>query len=92
MKDWLQTTRDSLERSVLPLVPDPAAREQVTGHFRSHLGWLDGLETRKLEMAFLKAHLDNSLVLPLKRELRADYSRSGRRRSGPRRKLPHWRS
>ena len=69
MKDWLQTTRDSLERSVLPLVPDPAAREQVTGHFRSHLGWLDGLETRKLEMAFLKAHLDNSLVLPLKREL-----------------------
>ena len=38
MKDWLQTTRDSLERSVLPLLPDPAAREQVTGHFRSHLG------------------------------------------------------
>ena len=69
MKDWLQTTRDSLERSVLPLLPDPAAREQVTGHFRSHLGWLDGLETRKLEMAFLKDHLDNSLVLPLKREL-----------------------
>ena len=69
MKDWLQTTRRSLERSVLPLLPDPAAREQVTGHFRSHLGWLDGLETRKLEMAFLKAHLDNSLVLPLKREL-----------------------
>ena len=69
MKGWLQTTRDSLERSVLPLLPDPAAREQVTGHFRSHLGWLDGLETRKLEMAFLKRHLDNSLVLPQKREL-----------------------
>ena len=53
MKDWLQTTRDSLERSVLPLLPDTAAREHATGHFRSHLGWLDGLETRKLEMAFL---------------------------------------
>jgi len=69
MQKWLQTTRDSLEQSVLPLLPDPAAREQVTGHFHSHLGWLDGLRTRKLEMAFLKAHLDNSLVLPLKREL-----------------------
>jgi len=69
MKDWLQTNRDSLERSVLPLLPDPAAREQVTGHFCSHLGWLDGLETRKLELAFLKDHLDNSLVLPLQREL-----------------------
>ena len=52
MKGWLQTTRDSLERSVLPLLPDPAAREQVTEHFRSHLGWLDGLETRKLEGLF----------------------------------------
>ena len=69
MKDWLQTTRDSLERSVLPLLPDPAAREQVTDHFRSHLGLLDGLGTRKLEMAFLKAHLGTSLVLPLKRDL-----------------------
>ena len=39
------------------------------GDFRSRLGWLDGLETRKREMAFLKDHLDNSLVLPLKREL-----------------------
>jgi len=52
MQKWLQTTRDSLEQSVLPLLPDPAAREQVTGHFRSHLGWLDGLGMRKLEMAF----------------------------------------
>jgi len=69
MKGWLQTTKDSLERSVLPLLPDPAAREQVTDHFRSHLGWLDGLETRKLEMAFLKDHLGASLVPPLKREL-----------------------
>jgi len=69
MKDWLQMTRRSLERSVLPLLPDPAAREQATGHFRSHLGWLDGLGTRKLEMAFLKDHLGTSLVLPLKREL-----------------------
>jgi len=69
IKDWLQTTKGSLEQSVLPLLPDPAAREQVTGHFRSHLGWLDGLGTRKLEMAFLKAHLDTSLVLPLKRDL-----------------------
>jgi len=69
IKDWLQTTRGSLEQAELPLLPDPAAREQVTGHFRSHLGWLDGLETRKLEMAFLKRHLDNSLVLPQKREL-----------------------
>ena len=54
---------------MLPLLPDPAAREQVTGHFRSHLGWLDGLGTRKLEIAFLKDHLGTSLVLPLKREL-----------------------
>jgi len=69
MQEWLQTTRLSLEQSVLPLLPDPAAREQVTGDFRSRLGWLDGLETRKLEMAFLKAHLDTSLVLPLEREL-----------------------
>ena len=69
MQEWLQTTRLSLEQSVLPLLPDPAAREQVTGDFRSRLGWLDGLETRKREMAFLKDHLDNSLVLPLKREL-----------------------
>ena len=69
MQEWLQTTRLSLEQSVLPLLPDPAAREQVTGDFRSRLGWLDGLETGKLEMAFLKDHLDNSLVLPLKREL-----------------------
>ena len=69
IKDWLQTTRGALEQSVLPLLPDPAAREQGTGHFRSHLGWLDGLGTRKLEMAFLKAHLDTSLVLPLKRDL-----------------------
>jgi len=69
IKDWLQTTRGSLEQSELPLLPDPAAREQVTGHFHSHLGWLDGLRTRKLEMAFLKAHLDTSLVLPLKRDL-----------------------
>ena len=38
IQDWLQTTRGSLEQSVLPLLPDPAAREQVTGHFRSHLG------------------------------------------------------
>jgi len=69
MQEWLQTTRLSLKQSVLPLLPDPAAREQGTGHFRSHLGWLDGLGTRKLEMAFLKAHLDTSLVLPLKRDL-----------------------
>ena len=56
---------------MLPLLPDPAAREQVTGDFRSRLGWLDGLETRKLEMqmAFLKVHLGASLVLPHKREL-----------------------
>jgi len=54
---------------VLPLLPDPAAREQVTGDLRSRLGWLDGLETRKQEKAFLKDHLGNSLVLPLKREL-----------------------
>ena len=38
IKDWLQTTRGALEQAVLPLLPDPAAREQVTGHFRSHLG------------------------------------------------------
>jgi len=69
MKDWLQMTRRSLEQSVLPLLPDPAAREQVTGGFRSRLGWLDGLETRKLEMAFLKDHLGTSLVPPLRREL-----------------------
>jgi len=69
MQEWLQTTRLSLEQSVLPLLPDPAAREQVTGDFRSRLGWLDGLETRKREMAFLKDHLGNSLVLPLKPEL-----------------------
>ena len=71
MQEWLQTTRLSLEQSVLPLLPDPAAREQVTGDFRSRLGWLDGLETRKLEMqmAFLKVHLGASLVLPHKREL-----------------------
>ena len=69
MQKWLQTTRDSLEQSVLPLLPDPAAREQVTGDFRSRLGWLDGLETRKREMAFLKVHLGASLVLPRKREL-----------------------
>ena len=69
MQEWLQTTRLSLEQSVLPLLPDPAAREQVTGGFRSRLGWLDGLKTRKLEMAFLKDHLGTSLVLPLKREL-----------------------
>ena len=69
MRDWLQMTRRSLEGSVLPLLPDPAAREQVTGDFRSRLGWLDGLETRELEMAFLKVHLGASLVLPLKREL-----------------------
>ena len=70
MKDWLQMTRLSLEQSVLPLLPGPAAREQVTGHFRSRLGWLDGLRTRKLEMASLKdKHLGASLVPPLKREL-----------------------
>ena len=71
MQEWLETTRLSLEQSVLPLLPDPAAREQVTGDFRSRLGWLDGLETRKLEMqmAFLKVHLGASLVLPHKREL-----------------------
>jgi len=69
MQEWLQTTRLSLEQSVLPLLPDPAAREQVTGDFRSRLGWLDGLETRKREMAFLKVHLGASLVLPRKREL-----------------------
>ena len=71
MKDWLQMTRRSLEQSVLPLLPDPAAREQVTGDFRSRLGWLDRLGTRKLEMAFLKDHLGTSLLvlLPLKREL-----------------------
>ena len=39
------------------------------GDFRSRLGWLDGLEARKLEMAFIKVHLGASLVLPLKREL-----------------------
>jgi len=65
----MQTTRRSLEQSVLPLLPDPAAREQVTGDLRSRLGWLDGLETRKREMAFLKNHLGASLVLPRKREL-----------------------
>ena len=55
---------------MLPLLPGPAAREQVTGHFRSRLDWLDGLGTRKLEMAFLKdQHLGASLVPPLKREL-----------------------
>ena len=56
---------------MLPLLPGPAAREQVTGHFRSRLDWLDGLGTRKLEMAFLKDHLGTSLLvlLPLKREL-----------------------
>jgi len=53
----LQTTRLSLEQSVLPLLPAPAAREQVTGDFRSCLGWLDGLVTRKREMAFLQDHL-----------------------------------
>ena len=75
MQDWLQTTRDSLERSVLPLLPDPAAREQVTGHFRSRLDWLDGLGTRKLEMAFLKDQhlLGASLVPPLKRDEGAPY-------------------
>jgi hypothetical protein len=69
MQEWLQTTRLSLKQSVLPLLPDPAAREQVAGDFRSRLGWLDGLETRKREMAFLKVHLGASLVLPHKREL-----------------------
>jgi len=69
MKDWLQMTRRSLEGSVLPLLPGPAAREQVTGNFRSRLGWLDGLGTRKLEMAFLKDHLGASLKPPLRREL-----------------------
>ena len=69
-------TRRSLEGSVLPLLHDPAAREQVTGDFRSRLGWLDGLETRKLEMAFLKVHLGASLVLPHKRELQSRRRRS----------------
>ena len=36
---------------------------------RAHLEQQFLLETRKLEMAFLKRHLDNSLVLPQKREL-----------------------
>jgi hypothetical protein len=31
MQDWLQMTRRSLEGSVLPLLLDSAAREQVTG-------------------------------------------------------------
>ena len=61
--------RLSLEKSVLPLVPDPAAREHVKGNFRSCLGCLDGLMTRKREMAFLKDHLDDSLVLLRKRVL-----------------------
>jgi len=38
MQKWVQTTRLSLERSLLPLLPDPAAREPVTGDFRSRLG------------------------------------------------------
>ena len=42
---------------MLPLVPDRAAREHVKGDFRSCLGWLDGLVTRKREMAFLQDHL-----------------------------------
>ena len=57
MQEWLETTRLSLEKSVLPLVPDRAAREHVKGDFRSCLGWLDGLVPRKREMAFLQDHL-----------------------------------
>ena len=56
MQEWLQTTRLSLKQSVLPLLPDPAAREQVAGDFRSRLGWLDGLETRTVSYTHLRAH------------------------------------
>ena len=54
---------------MLPLVHDSAAREDVERDLRSRLDLLDGLVTRKREMAFLKDHLGDSLVLPRKREI-----------------------
>ena len=54
---------------MLPLVHDSAAREDVERDLRSRLDLLDGLVTGKREMAFLKDHLGDSLVLPRKREI-----------------------
>ena len=53
----MKTTRVTLEKSVLPLVHDAAAREDVKRDFRSRLDWLGELVKRKREMALLKDHL-----------------------------------
>jgi len=40
MKGWLQTTRDSLERSVLPLLPDPAVvSKSLVTSVATSAGW-----------------------------------------------------